>query len=163
MGRHYDSAYYAGRIHQIAEALPDSAIGADVMVGFPGENAVHFQQTYDLLAALPMTYLHVFPFSLREGTPAQKLAAPCDSATKKERGQKLIELSKEKRLAFHQRLVGRCLSPLVEDRTDAQSGLRVGLSDNYVRVLFDGVAEPNEIVEVRIHQAREDLVFGEIV
>ena len=163
MGRHYDSSYYAQRIHQIAEALPDSAIGTDVMVGFPGENAVHFQQTYDLLAGLPMTYLHVFPFSLREGTPAQKLAAPCDSATKKKRGQKLIELGKEKRMAFHQRFVGRCLSPLVEDRTDTQSGLRVGLSDNYVRVLFDGVTEPNEIVKVRIQQAREDLVFGEMV
>ncbi|MEC8646427.1 MAG: tRNA (N(6)-L-threonylcarbamoyladenosine(37)-C(2))-methylthiotransferase MtaB, partial [Candidatus Latescibacterota bacterium] len=163
MGRHYDSAYYAQRIHQIAEAIPDSAIGADVMVGFPDEDAVHFQRTYDLLAELPMTYLHVFPFSLREGTPAQKLATPCDSATKKERGQKLIELGKEKQLAFHQRLVGRCISPLVENRTDPHSGLRVGLSDNYVRVLFDGIAEPNEIVEVRIQHAREDLVFGEVV
>ena len=110
------------------------------MVGFPGEDAVYFQETYDLLAALPMTYLHVFPFSLREGTPAQKLPAPCDSATKKERGQKLIELGKEKRLAFHQQLVGQSLTPLVEDRTDAHTGLRVGLSDNYVRVLFDGAA-----------------------
>ena len=163
MGRHYDSAYYARRIHQIAEALPGCAIGADVMVGFPGEDAAYFQETYDLLAALPKTYLHVFPFSLREGTPAQKLPTPCDSATKKERGQKLIELGKEKRLAFHQQLVGQNLTPLVEDRTDAHTGLRVGLSDNYVRVLFDGAATPNEIVEIRIHQAREDLVFGEPV
>ena len=70
-------------------------------------------------------------------------------------------MGKEKRLAFHQQLVGQNLTPLVEDRTDAHTGLRVGLSDNYVRVLFDGAATPNEIVEIRIHQAREDLVFGE--
>ena len=165
MCRHYDSAYYRNRILQIAEALPDSAIGADVMVGFPGENEVCFQETYSLLAELPMTYLHVFPFSQREGTPAQKMAQKltntCDSTAKKKRGQDLIELGKKKRLEFHQRFVGQNLSPIVEDRTDNQTGLSVGLSDNYVRVLFDGPAKTNEIVKVQIKQAREDLVFGE--
>jgi threonylcarbamoyladenosine tRNA methylthiotransferase MtaB len=110
-----------------------------------------------------MTYLHVFPFSLREGTPAEKLAQPCDSATKKIRGQQLIELGKSKRLAFHQRSVGQVLTPLVEDRLDAATGLRVGLSDNYVRVLFSGEANAHQIVNVRIQQAREDLVYGEVV
>ncbi len=163
MGRHYDAAYYGSRIREIAESLPQCAIGADVMVGFPGEEDVHFQQTYDLLADLPMTYLHVFPFSLREGTPAEKLAQPCDSATKKIRGQQLIELGKSKRLAFHQRSVGQVLTPLVEDRLDAATGLRVGLSDNYVRVLFSGEANAHQIVNVRIQQAREELVYGEVV
>ena len=162
MGRHYDAAYYRSRVEQIANALPDCAIGADVMVGFPGEEAGDFQQTYDLLAGLPMTYLHVFPFSLREGTPAEKLAAHCDSSTKKERAQRLIALGKAQRLAFHQRAVGRALSALVEDRTDPASGLRIGLSDNYIRVLFNGEVSANEIVSVRVEQAREDLVFGEL-
>ncbi len=162
MGRHYDAAYYRARIEQIADALPGAAIGADVMVGFPGEEAAHFEQTYDLLDDLPMTYLHVFPFSLRDGTPAEKLAGPCDSATKKERAQRLIALGKTKRLAFHQRFLGKALSALVEERNDPSSGLRIALSDNYIRVLFNGEVSVNEIVSVRVEQAREDLVFGEL-
>jgi threonylcarbamoyladenosine tRNA methylthiotransferase MtaB len=108
-----------------------------------------------------MTYLHVFPFSLRDGTPAGKLDGHQASANKKQRSRRLLNLAQEKRLAFHQRFVSRRLTVLVEDRTDASSGLQVGLSDNYIKVLFSGTVRANEIVEIEITQAREDLVFGE--
>ncbi len=163
MGRHYDRSYYRQRMQEIAVALPDCALGADVMVGFPGETEAHFANTYQLLADLPMTYLHVFPFSLRDGTPAEKLADHCTSSDKKDRSSRLIDLGQKKRLEFHRRFLGRSLRVLVEDRLDSATGLRVGLSDNYVKVLFSGQTDVNEIVEVEIQQAREDLVFGDLI
>ena len=160
MGRRYTRAYYAERIERIASRIPDCAIGADVMVGFPGEADAHFAQTRALLADLPLTYLHVFSYSQREGTPAERLPEHQDAAVKKERAQALIAFGAAKRLAFHQRFVGRSLQVLAEGRSDSATGLQVGLSDNYVKVLFAGPATPNEFVDVQIEQAREDLTFG---
>ena len=140
MGRRYTRAYYAERIERIASRIPDCAIGADVMVGFPGETDAHFAQTRALLADLPLTYLHVFPFSQREGTPAERLPEHQEAAVKKERAQALIALGAAKRLTFHQRFVSRSLQVLAEGRSDSATGLQVGLSDNYVKVLFAGPA-----------------------
>ena len=162
MGRHYDRDYYRERIEKIAQLMPESAIGADVMVGFPGETETHFINTFDLLDQLPMTYLHVFPFSLRDGTPAEKLTDHQNNATKKERTRRLIKLGQQKRLQFHTNFIGQTLSTLVEDRRDASSGLQVGLTNNYIKVLFPGSIPANELVDVHITHAREDLVFGEL-
>lgn len=112
------------------------------------------------MADLPLTYLHVFSYSQRAGTPAERLPEHQDAAVKKERAQALIALGAAKRLAFHQRFVGRSLQALAEGRSDSATGLQVGLSDNYIKVLFSGPAEPNEFVEVQIEQAREELTFG---
>jgi len=160
MGRQYDRAYYAQRIERIAALIPNCAIGTDVMVGFPGESNEHFAQTKALLSDLPMTYFHVFPYSLREGTPAEKLGEHQEQATKKRRTRELIALSEQKRLAFHQRFVGQRLPVLCEGRQDPTTGLQIGLSDNYIKTLFTGSAARNQIIDVQIEQAREDLVFG---
>ena len=164
MGRHYTRAHYAERVEKIAAAIPDCAIGADVMVGFPGEREEHFANTYALIADLPMTYLHVFPFSLRHGTPAAKLGDHQSKQTKSERSRRLIQLGKEKRLTFNRRFVGAKLEALVENRRDKATALAVGMSDNYIKTLFASEILPvNEFVQVRITRAREDLVFGEVV
>ena len=160
MGRRYTRAYYAERIERIATQIPDCAIGADVMVGFPGETDAHFVQTRDLLADLPMTYLHVFSYSLREGTPAERLDAHQEKATKKGRAGDLITLGEEKRLAFHQRFVGQQLDVLCEGRQDPATGLQVGLSDNYIKTLFTGTARANDVASIAVDKAREDFVFG---
>lgn len=160
MGRRYTRAYYAERIERIATLIPDCAIGADVMVGFPGETDAHFGQTRALLADLPMTYLHVFSYSLREGTPAEKLLAHQEKAVKKARARDLIVLGEEKRLAFNQRFIGQQLQVLAEGRQDKATGLQIGLSDNYIKTLFTGTDKANELVDIQIEQAREDLVFG---
>ena len=107
-----------------------------------------------------MTYFHVFPYSLREGTPAEKLGEHQEQATKKRRTRELIALSEQKRLAFHQRFVGQRLPVLCEGRQDQTTGLQIGLSDNYIKTLFTGSAARNQIIDVQVEQAREDRVFG---
>jgi len=161
MGRRYTRAYYAGRIEKLARLIPDCALGADVMVGFPGEGEEHFASTRTLLEELPLTYLHVFSYSLREGTPAQKLGSHPDKAVKSGRARQLIALGERKRLEFHRRFLGRSVEVLVEEQ--GGRGLAAGLSDNYIRTLFPpGTARVNQFVRVRIDQAREDLAFGEV-
>ena len=160
MGRRYNRAHYAERIERIASQIPNCAIGADVMVGFPGETDDHFEQTRTLLSDLPMTYLHVFSFSSRNDTPAERLDSHLDKAVKKERAQQLIALGQEKRLDFHRHFVGSTIQVLAEGRRDTTTGLHIGLSDNYIKTLFAGEYQANELVEVKVEQAREDLVFG---
>ncbi|MCC7263657.1 MAG: tRNA (N(6)-L-threonylcarbamoyladenosine(37)-C(2))-methylthiotransferase MtaB [Candidatus Latescibacteria bacterium] len=163
MNRRYTREYYAERIHTLAHLVPDCALGADVMVGFPGESADHFSTTRDLIAGLPLTYLHVFPYSVRSGTPAQRLDAQVDDATKAARAQDLLTLGRDKRLEFHRRFLGRRLEVLVEDNPDPTTGLSTGLSDNYIKVVFPGHPEQvNQLVEVQVAQAREGLVYGEL-
>jgi threonylcarbamoyladenosine tRNA methylthiotransferase MtaB len=163
MGRHYNRTYYAERIERIAALIPDCALGADVMVGFPGETDQQFINTYELLAALPMTYLHVFPYSLRPDTPAERLKDHLPKEIKSKRTRRLIDLSQEKRLAFHQGFIGRSLEVLVEEAQDKTTGLRVGMSDNYIKVLFaDQTHQVNDLVPVQIVQAREGLTYGEL-
>ncbi|MBI2501705.1 MAG: tRNA (N(6)-L-threonylcarbamoyladenosine(37)-C(2))-methylthiotransferase MtaB [Candidatus Latescibacteria bacterium] len=163
MNRRYTRADYAGRIEELARLIPDSAIGADVMVGFPGEEEEHFANTRALIEDLPLTYLHVFPYSLRSGTPAQKLGAHLDEGTKNNRAHQLIALGRRKRLDFNRRFVDRQLEVLVEERPDPASGLSAGLSDNYIKALFPGRADQvNHFVRVRVTQARDSLVYGEL-
>ena len=163
MNRRYTRAYYAERIETLARLIPDCALGADVMVGFPGEGEAHFANTRALIADSPLTYLHVFSYSLREGTPAQKLGNHLGEQAKSARAQELIALGQRKRLAFNQGFVGRHLEVLVEEQPDPASGLSAGLSDNYVKVLFPGRAEQvNQFARVRVEQARENLVYGEL-
>ena len=162
MGRQYTRAHYAECVTRAAEAISGCALGADVMVGFPGETDEQFVNTRDLIDSLPLTYLHVFAFSPREGTPAVRLRDHQTKATKSERSRELISLGAAKRLAFHRRHLHQEVRVLVEDRRDRATGLGVGLTDNYIKVLFDGLAEANQIVGVRVDQAREDMVFGEM-
>ena len=163
MNRRYTRAYYAERLERLACLIPDCALGADVMVGFPGEEEAHFANTRRLIEDSPLTYLHVFSYSLREGTPAQKMGAHLEESTKSQRSQELIALGRRQRLAFNQRFVGHQVEILVEEQPDPASGLSTGLSDNYLKALFPGQeSQVNQLVQVRVDQARESLVYGEL-
>ena len=162
MGRRYKAAEYAAKVERIADRIPDCAMGADVMVGFPGEREEHFANTCALIDSLPMTYLHVFPFSLRTDTPAERLGDHLSPQVKNRRSRRLIRLGEQKRLDFHRRFLGKELEVLVEGRRDKATGLATGMSDNYIKVLLSAPAEAaNRILKVRVRSAREDLVFGE--
>ncbi|MFA6108281.1 MAG: tRNA (N(6)-L-threonylcarbamoyladenosine(37)-C(2))-methylthiotransferase MtaB [Candidatus Latescibacterota bacterium] len=162
MGRRYTRAAYAGRVERLAAAIPDCAIGADVMVAFPGESDEAFANTAGLLTDLPLTYLHVFPYSQRADTAAVRLAGGPAPDVARTRVRQLIDLGDRKRLTFHRSFVGRRLRILVEDRPDQGSGMAVGLSDNYIKGLLSREsARPNELVDLQVTAAREDLVYGE--
>ena len=151
MGRPYSPECFSDRIAQIHRRLPEAAIGTDVLVGFPGETDAAFETTYALIEALPLTYLHVFPFSARPGTAAFGFGDRVPAEHVRMRCSRLRQLGSRKRLAFHRRFIGRSLRVLTESRRDPQTGRLKGVSSNYLPVLFDGGDERMQrMVAVRI-------------
>jgi threonylcarbamoyladenosine tRNA methylthiotransferase MtaB len=144
MGRPYTRAYYRDLIERIAGARRHCGIGADVMVGFPGENDAAFDSTCGLLRDLPVTYLHVFAFSRREGTVAAGLAAEVGAEAKKQRSHVLRALGADKSSAFRHSLVGEVLEAIILGAGGDRSA--TGLSSNYVKVTFDHRLASNTIV-----------------
>ena len=135
MNRDYNSSFVRNLIQELHERIAEVCIGADVIVGFPGETEGQFKQTQELIEMLPLSYLHVFPFSRRKGTPASQFAQQVDSATIKTRAEILRGLGKQKRQAFDHQFLNRELPVLVEDRRDKRTGAWRGLSRNYISVL----------------------------
>lgn len=148
MGRPYTRHQFAQVIHRIHAKIPQAAIGVDVMAGFPGETQEAFSNTYQLIADLPVTYLHVFPFSPRKGTPAADFKPKVPERITKERCRDLRELGEKKRKAFYHTLIGQKVNLLVETH---RKGVAKGLSDNYVPIELMGANVPkNSVVTVRI-------------
>jgi threonylcarbamoyladenosine tRNA methylthiotransferase MtaB len=134
--------------------MPDAAIGADVLVGFPGETQAAFENTFHLIESLPLTYLHVFPFSARPGTAAHDFPDQVPPDSIKRRCSRLRQLGSRKRLGFHQGFIGQRVRVLVEGRRDPKTGRLKGVSSNYLPVLFEGGDElMNRFVHVRITKA----------
>jgi threonylcarbamoyladenosine tRNA methylthiotransferase MtaB len=144
MHRKYRPRHYADRVRKARALMPDAAIGADVMVGFPGESDAEFEDSRCFIESLPFTYLHVFTYSERPGTPAAESAAQVPMAVRKERNRVLRELAAAKNLAFRERMVGRTLSAV----TLAETG--IALTENYLKVELAGAREPGAMVDVRI-------------
>jgi threonylcarbamoyladenosine tRNA methylthiotransferase MtaB len=138
MGRPYRPGEFAAAVGLIHRSMPDAAIGADVLVGFPGESDQAFRNTCELIEALPLSYLHVFPFSARPGTAAFDFPDRVPHPEVKTRCRHLRQLGHAKRNAFHSRFVGREVEVLTESRRDPKTGLLKGVSDNYLPVLFHG-------------------------
>ena len=162
MRRPYTRTQYIDLIEKLAHQIPDIGIGGDVMVGFPGESDAAFQNTYDLIAQHPMTYLHVFPYSPRGKTPAARMPDQVDAHVKKQRGAALRELGAEKVLAFQARFLGQTLPVLFEGRRG--NGLLNGLTDNYIRVQAPGPdVACDQVVNVRLDRVEEGVVVGQIV
>ncbi|HUS04789.1 MAG TPA: tRNA (N(6)-L-threonylcarbamoyladenosine(37)-C(2))-methylthiotransferase MtaB [Bryobacteraceae bacterium] len=128
MHRKYRPRHYEDRILKARQWMPDAAIGADVMVGFPGESEAEFQETVQFIERLPFTYLHVFPYSERPGTPAAEASGQVPVEIRKKRGRALKELAAAKNLAFRRSMLGRVL-PAV---TLQQPGLAI--TTNYLTI-----------------------------
>jgi threonylcarbamoyladenosine tRNA methylthiotransferase MtaB len=138
MRRPYTTSLYRRLVERLATAIPRLGLGADVIVGFPGETTEDFAATRSLVEALPFSYLHVFPYSVRPGTEAAGLSGRVDVRTVTERGRILREVATEAGRRFRRTLVGRLEEILVLDSRDRVSGELVGLTGNYVEVAFDG-------------------------
>lgn len=135
MRRRYDSAYYRERLDRVLAAMPEAALGTDLIVGFPGESRQHFERYFKFVEQLPLSYFHVFPFSVRSGTGAAKMNARVEATEVTRRAELMRELGEDKRRRFATRFVGMRLRVLLEQR--GASGRLEGYSRNYIRVLAD--------------------------
>ena len=132
MKRRYLTKLYTDRVAKIREVMPDSCIGVDVIVGFPGETEEEFLKTYNFLNELPISYLHVFTYSERENTEAAEMDGIVPISERKKRNKMLRILSEKKKMAFYQTQIGKTLPVLWEHEN--KSGLMYGFTENYVRV-----------------------------
>jgi threonylcarbamoyladenosine tRNA methylthiotransferase MtaB len=165
MNRTYTSGFYRELTERIAQLVPGIALGADVMVGFPGEGEREFQNTMHLVEKSPLTHLHIFSYSSRPGTLAADMKGQVSEVTKKERSQALRELGKKKNLKFRQIHQGAELDVVVEDKLDASTGLLTGVTDNYLRVHIDRAKSEHigEKIGVRIKDVNEQLTIAELL
>jgi len=132
MHRHYDTSLFADRIHYIKEVTPEAFIGVDVMVGCRGETPECFEETYEFLKGLPITQLHVFPYSERPGTAALRIDYVVGDGDKKERSRRLLALSDEKTHDFYAQHIGTKKEVLFEKAPRGRA--MHGFTDNYIRV-----------------------------
>lgn len=150
MNRHYTVEIFVGVIARVAAALPHAAIGCDVLAGFPGEDDQAADNTFHLLDGLPVSYLHVFPYSRRPGTLAASFKDQVDGRIKEQRVQRLRELDLRKRQAFYRRHLDSTQNVLVE-RRNRKTGLLQGFSENYIPLQFAGPTRlTRQVVSVRL-------------
>jgi threonylcarbamoyladenosine tRNA methylthiotransferase MtaB len=159
MNRRYWTRQYAERMLAIHEQIPSAAMGADVMVGFPGETAQDHAASMRFIESLPYTYLHIFPFSARPGTPASTTQGQVNGRVARERSQEIRAIITAKRQAFLTAQVGRSLPALTLDETE--DGARVALTTNYLKVALPGWEVPsNRLVDVSIGRVTSGKLFG---
>jgi threonylcarbamoyladenosine tRNA methylthiotransferase MtaB len=161
MHRKYRPWHYREKIEKIHAAMPTAAIGADVMVGFPGETDSEFEATRKMIEELPFTYLHVFTYSARPGTSAAGMANQVPVQIARERNRSLRELASEKKLAFMRSFVGKPVEAITLNviGTDADGEFTEALTDNYLKLRLRGSHDANcwQIATVR------DVVSGSLV
>jgi threonylcarbamoyladenosine tRNA methylthiotransferase MtaB len=163
MRRDYQPDWFAALVQHISALFPSAAIGLDVLVGFPTESPADFLQTRELLARLPVSYLHVFPYSARPGTPAASLQSLLESREIQERARDLRALGVQKKMAFYQRQVGQEAEVLIEGKA-ARSGWVTGLTANYVRVHLPGPKEwANQVIRVRLEEINGQALIGAVI
>ncbi len=161
MHRKYRPWHYAERIRKVRERMPLAAIGADVMAGFPGETDELFEESRAFIASLPFTYLHVFTFSARPGTPAATLPGQVPVRVARERNRVLRELAAEKNLAFRQSLVGQTLEAITLNDGGGES--TEAITDNYLKLRLRGRHAPNQWLSARVEAVAPDGLTGSAV
>ncbi|HLZ40278.1 MAG TPA: radical SAM protein [Candidatus Sulfotelmatobacter sp.] len=160
MHRKYRPWHYRHKIQKIRAAMPAAAIGADVMVGFPGETDSEFEATRRMIADLPFTYLHVFTYSPRPGTPAASMPDQVPVHVARERNRILREMAAEKKLAFMRSFLGKTLQAITLNVAGNYSGgeFTEALTDNYLKLRLRGCHQANRWMRVCV----EDVVSGSL-
>ncbi len=149
MRRKYRPRHYADRISKARRLMPNAAIGADVMVGFPGETDADFADSRAFIESMPFTYLHVFMYSERPGTPAAEMPQQVPMPIRKARSRILRELAASKNLEFRRTFVGSKLSVVTLEEP------RAALSDNYLKVELATLRPSNQLIDIEIEQLSE--------
>ena len=160
MRRKYDTALFRSKVERVLELMPDAFIGVDTIVGTRGETEELFQEAYDYMASLPVAQYHVFPYSERPGTKALEIPHKVRPEEKKERSQKILDLSERITHGFYNRYIGK-VRPVLLEHSKSKRTMH-GFTDNYIRVeitLPDGTScdmVDNTIVDVRLGEWNED-------
>ncbi len=162
MHRKYRPWHYREKIEKIHRAMPTAAIGADVMVGFPGESESEFEQTRRLVEVLPFTYLHVFVYSARPGTPAASMDKQVPIHVARERSRILRDLIAEKKLVFMSRFIGGPVELITLNVTgsDREGEYTEGLTDNYLAVRLQGNHPPNRWLPAKVEGVLHGALLG---
>ena len=160
MHRRYRPWHYEDRIERIHAAMPQAAIGADVMVGFPGESDEDFEQTRALIERLPFTYLHVFTYSSRPGTPSAEMPEQVPVQRARERNRVLRELAASKKRSFQEQFLGATLRAIT--LTQISDGRTEALTDNYQKLWLQGELPANRMLSARIHAIEGEALVGEV-
>jgi len=186
MHRKYRPSHYREKIEKIRAAMPTAAIGADVMVGFPGESEAEFEATRRLIEDLPFTYLHVFTYSARPGTPAAAMPNQVPVHVARERNRILRELAAEKKLAFMRGFVGKTIEAITlgtcgvgtpcdtlragyarapggMDLVEEDSTFTEALTDNYLKLQLSGHHAPNRWLRAKVENVIDGSLTGKAV
>ncbi len=159
MNRPYDTAFYRELVLEVNNLQPDTGIGADVIVGFPGETDEEFESTRDFIESLPLSYLHVFTYSDRQWTAAAVMPDQVDYQVRKARNHVLRDISEQKRQAFATAMVGRNLEVVLQ--TTQEDGTIRGMSDNYLEVVVAGATRRRgELLPVTVASASEGRLYA---
>jgi threonylcarbamoyladenosine tRNA methylthiotransferase MtaB len=163
MHRKYRPWHYREKIEKIRAAMPTAAIGADVMAGFPGETDAEFEATRRLIEDLPFTYLHVFTYSARPGTPAAAMPNQVPVHVARERNQILRQLAAQKKLAFMKSFIRKQLEAItlsaVHSGTDGE--FTEAVTDNYQKLHLKGRHQPNRWISAHIEGVKDEALFGQ--
>jgi threonylcarbamoyladenosine tRNA methylthiotransferase MtaB len=158
MHRKYRPWHYREKIWKIRCAMPSAAIGADVMVGFPGETEAEFAETRRMVEELPFTYLHVFTYSARPGTPAAEQSGQVPVTLARERNRELREIAGAKKKAFARALVGSTVEAIT---LHARGGnFTEALTDNYLKMRVSGELEANRWWRLRVDGTDGETLLG---
>lgn len=160
MKRRYKAEYYADLVHSIKSAIPHAGIGADIITGFPGETAEQFDETYNFISNLPLTYLHVFTYSERSNTPAAVISNKVPVSIRRQRTAQLRSLGYDKRYEFYQSNIGAILTVIPESYSPATNSWS-GYTENYIRSEFQ--APPTFIkrpVQVQLVSIQGDVMHS---
>jgi len=158
MHRKYRPWHYREKILKIRAAMPNAAIGADVMVGFPGETEAEFGETRRMVEELPFTYLHLFTYSARPGTPAAEQPGQVPIAVARERNRVLREIASGKKAAFMRSLVGTVVEAITLQSGGAE--FTEALTDNYLKVKISGHHEANRWMDVKVEGVNGEMLMG---
>jgi threonylcarbamoyladenosine tRNA methylthiotransferase MtaB len=164
MNRQYDTRDFAKKIDMIHSAIPEGAIGVDVMAGFPGEDDRAHQNALSLIDALPVSYLHVFPFSPRKGTPAWHYKNRVPAETTKKRAAAFRVLGRRKRKLFYEKCMAREFNVLVEGICAQDNAYMTGLAENYMPFLIPRKdVSPGRIYRIGPEKILKHGILGKLI
>lgn len=160
MNRRYDKKYFINRIDYIRKEIPGISITTDLIVGFPGESEIEFNETLDTLEKIKFSKIHTFPYSKRDGTVAASMSNQIDNATKKDRVNKVLKLSYINEIEYFKENIGKIFSGVIESRSKDK---KIVLTSNYIPVMIDTNLDNNTIINIKITKVKDDIVYGEII